>query len=280
MKNKIYRLFIAFFAIGFMTSCNEELGTVPGNDSNPVATIYQYTPSTPYNSDNDIFIRVAANNKTVEAYYMVEKTADITMSEKDYMDYVVANGIKLTDISGESTANITLTGLYGPYTITIVAVGNNGTKTSAKTTFTGLEWTDMATGTYYFEVNANTQKIFGESAPTVLQMCTSNDKLYRFKDLFGAGYSMKFNLLDLTDKDEDGDEYTFFRIPVGSTPFTYGTYGLVSYRDVGYWQGNDSFITSGGYESGIYEDYSCFICIQYFVSAGSIGYGYDYFIPN
>jgi len=285
MKNKIYQIFIAFFAISFMSSCNEDLGTVPGNDPNPVATIYQYTPSRPYNADNDILLRVATNNKTVEAYYKVEKTADISMNESAYMDYVVANGIKLTDISGESTADIALTGLYGDYTITVVAVGKNGTKTSAKTTFSGLDWTDVATGVYYFQPNnkaANAtiiKNLFGASTPAVLQICTTNNKLYRFKDIFGAGYSMKINLLTLTGEDEDG-KYTFFRVPVTDTPGTYGSYGAVSVRDIGYWQGNDSFVTTGGYESGMYEDYSCFVYVQYFFATASITYNYDFFIPD
>jgi hypothetical protein len=97
--------------------------------------------------------------------------------------------------------------------------------------------------------------------------------------VFGTGYHMKINLLDLKGK-KSGREYTFFRVPVADTPFTYGDYGAVSVRDIGYWQSNDAFITEGGYESGMYADYSCFIYIQYFVSAGNLGYDYDYFVPD
>jgi len=285
MKKNIYQLFIALLAFGFITSCVDDEGTLPGNDSEPVATVYQYAPSRPYNADNDIIIRVAANDKTVEAYYLVEKTADISMSESAYMDYVVSNGTKLAGISGESTADVILTNLFGDYTITVVAVGN-GTKTSAKTTFSGLDWTDVATGTYYFagsgftaSATANLQNLFGTSTPTVLQVCTTDSKLYRFKDVFGAGYSMKINMLTLTGNDEDG-EYTFFRIPVAETPAIYGNYGTVSVRDIGYWQGSDAWVTDNGYESGMYGDYYCFLFIQYFVSAGSLGYGYDFFVPD
>jgi hypothetical protein len=89
----------------------------------------------------------------------------------------------------------------------------------------------------------------------------------------------------LWDTDSDG-KYQFFRIPVSETSFNYGNYGLVSVRDIGYWQGNDAYVTSSGYESGMYEDYSCFIAAQYYCSAGSLGYflsansNYDFFIPN
>ena len=49
---------------------------------------------------------------------------------------------------------------------------------------------------------------------------------------------------------------------------------------IGYWQGDDSFITSAGYESGMYEDYSCFIYLQCHIGTNNYGYKYDYFIPE
>ena len=116
--------------------------------------------------------------------------------------------------------------------------------------------------------------------PTTLQVCTTDANLYRFKDVFGAGYSMKIVLLpDYKATDADG-EYTFFRVPRAETPYTYGSHGAVGVRDVGYWQGSDAWVTDNGYESGMYADYSCFVYVQYFVSAGNIGYGYDFFIPE
>ena len=74
---------------------------------------------------------------------------------------------------------------------------------------------------------------------------------------------------------------SFFRIPEQKLPFTYSTYGNVSIRDVGFWQGDDAYVTENGYESGIYADGSCFICAQYYVSAGSLGLAmYDYFVAD
>jgi hypothetical protein len=87
---------------------------------------------------------------------------------------------------------------------------------------------------------------------------------------------MKINLLDLTGRDADG-EYTFFRVPVAETPFQYGAYGAVSVRDVGYWRGDDAYVTEDGYESGMYADYTCFVLVQYF---GSRSIGYDMFAPD
>jgi hypothetical protein len=281
MKKYIYKLFsVLFVAAAVMTSCVEEPGTEPGNDPNPAITIYKYAVSKPLNIDNDVALRFAANSRTTEAYYLAEKTADkntriASTGEDGYMDYVVSKGVKINGISGESVVDVTLTDLYGEYTITAVAV-SGGAKTSATTVFVGLDWTTLATGTYYF---FNASRIGISSNPTTLQVCTTDDKLYRFKDVFGTGYHMKINLLDLKGKDSGG-EYTFFRIPTTDTPFTYGDYGAVSVRDVGYWQGNDAYVTEGGYESGMYANYSCFICIQYFVSGGSLGYGYDEFVPD
>ncbi|MFT4222778.1 hypothetical protein [Dysgonomonas sp.] len=280
MKKYIYRLFIAVFATVAFTACTEDEGTEPGNDSNPVITIYQYKVSKPLNSDNDTRLRFAANSPTSEAYYLAEKTTDkndriTSIGEEGYKDYVISHGTKINGISGESNVDVTLTDLFGEYTITSVAVGG-GLKSSASVIFTGLDWSDKATGTYTFFKPSVTGIA---SRPTTLQVCTTDEKLYRFKDVFGTGYHMKINLLNLKGNDADG-EYTFFRIPVTETSFTYSTYGTVSVRDIGYWQGNDAWVTENGYESGMYADYSCFVYIQYFVSAGSLGYGYDMFIPD
>jgi hypothetical protein len=279
MKKYIFKLFIMLFTFAGVTSCTVEEGKEPGNDPNPVVTIYKYATSRPYNVDNDISLRFAVNNKTTDAYYIAEKTTDkesriASSGEAGYMDYVVANGTKLS-LTEESYADVILTDLYGEYTITAVAVGS-GTKSSASTVFTGLDWETKATGTYTFKVRT---AVTGTSAPTTLQVCTTDAKLYRFKDVFGAGYHMKIRLIDQTGSDSDG-EYTFFRIPAQETPFTYSTYGTVNVRDIGYWQGSDAWITDNGYESGMYADYYCFIMIQYYVSAGNLGYNYEFFTPD
>jgi hypothetical protein len=279
MKKYIY-LFSILLVTLVMNSCVEEEGTTPGSDSSPVITVYQYKVSKPLNSDNDVIIRFVTNNRTTDAYYLAEKTTDkntriASLGEEGYKDYVISNGVKINGISGESVADITLIDLYGEYTITAVAVGG-GVKMSATTVFVGIDWTTVATGTYYF---FNSSRIGISSNPTTLQVCTTDDKLYRFKDVFATGYHMKINLLNLKGKDDYG-EYTFFRVPVMETPFTYGNYGVVSVRDIGYWQGSDVWITDNGYESGMYADYTCFVFVQYFVSAGSMGYDYDEFIPD
>lgn len=285
MKKYIYSLFALLMAAATITSCTEEAGTEPGNDSKPSVVLYKYEVSRPYNADNDVALRFAANSKTESVYYLMEKSSEqeshvSSMGEEGYWDYVVSNGTKVDGLSGASTADLTLTDLYGAYTITAVAVGGNQ-KAGASTTFTGLDWNDVVKGTYYFGASKNLIAAAGLTAnPTTLQVCTTDATLYRFKDVFGEGYSMKIVLLpDYKATDADG-EYTFFRVPRAETPYTYGSYGAVGVRDVGYWQGSDAWVTDNGYESGMYADYSCFVCVQYFVSAGNIGYGYDFFFPE
>lgn len=282
MKKYVYSLFMVFLAVATMTSCTEDEGTEPGNDSNPAITLYQYSASKPNNPDNDVVLRFATNNRVSEVHYLAEKTEDreayIKANGEDaYLDYVVEKGTKLTEVSGASNIDVAITDLYGEYIITAVATSGSA-KTSAKTVFTGLEWEDVVAGTYQFsEVSAPLSGVL--STPTVLQICTTDANLYRFKDVFGIGYHMKINLINLKNTDADG-EYQFFRVPVVETPFTFREHGNVSVRDIGYWQGNDAFVTEGGYESGMYTDYSCFIYVQYFVEAGNIGYDYDFFIPD
>lgn len=281
MKKYIYSLLTVFIATVAFTSCSDDEGTNPGNDPAPAVTIYQYAASRPNNPDNDIVLRLATNDKTTEVYYLAEKTSDkeahiASMGESGYMDYVVSNGVKAEGISGASSTDITVTDLYGVYTITAVAMGGNQ-KTSAEISYAGLEWTDVVTGTYHYGASPNLIKALGlTTSPTTLQVCTTDATLYRFKDVFGAGYSLKIKLIDNKGKDEDG-EYQFFRVPATDTPFEYGSRGIVNVRDVGYWQGSDTFVTEGGYESGMYANYNCFVYVQYYVSAGSLGYGIDYF---
>ena len=285
MRKYINKLFAVVLATATITSCTVEEGTVPGNDKEPNVVVYSYTAKKPYNEDNDVALRLAFNNKVESAYYLAEKASEkeakvATMGEEGYMDYVVSNGTKINEVA--SNTDLTLTDMYGKYAITVVVV-NGKKKASAVTEFTGLEWEDVVTGTYYFAVRT---AITGESSETTLQICTSDNTLYRLKDVFGQNSHMKFQLLpDYTGTDDDG-AYTYFRVPATDTPFTYSSYGTVSVRDIAYWQGNSAWITDNGYESGMYEDYTCYIAVQYYCSGGNLGYGYtgntklELFIPD
>lgn len=280
MKKYIYSLFAVLLATATMSSCKVEEGTEPGNDAQPNVVMYSYTAKKPYNEDNDVAIRMAFNNKVEAAYYLVEKATEkesrlASMGAEGYMDYVVSNGTKVADATGET--DIMITDLYGKYAITAVAV-NGSQKSSAATEFIGLEWEDVIDGTYYFDFGSSLVGM--ESHPTTLQICTTDATLYRFKDVFGEGFNMKINLLPDYTMADGGGTYTYFRVPAIETPFTHPTYGVIGIRDIGYWQGSEAWVTTNGYESGMYEDYNCFVYVQYYVSAGNLGYGYDYFVPN
>lgn len=286
---KYISLTLSLLAMLAFTACTLEEGTTPGGDSAPYVNVKQYEVTAPLNPDNDVQIRILANNKASDVYYLAEKSADKDargLSADAYADYVVSNGTKATleddKQSGGKVVDVTLTDLYGEYTITAVAVNGNA-KNVSSTSFTGLDWATVCEGTYQFGI-ATIGNLAGSIVPTTLQVCTTNDKLYRFKDVFGEGHHLKINLLTIKGENE-GAAYTFFRIPAQGTGLTFKTYGEVSIRDLGYWQGSDAYITDYGYESGMFEDHFCFICAQYYVSAGNLGYSmasgndYDYFTP-
>ena len=283
MKNKIFAFVLSALAASAFTACSEDQGTNPGGDSAPVATIYSYATSLPYNPDNDVKLRFTGNDKTNEIYYYAEPTTAFEenlreLGESGYANFVVENGTKLE--LENNYADVVLTDLYGEYTISAVAI-NGSQKTLRTTTFLGLDWEDLATGVYYFGV------IGLDETETTLQVCTTDPTLYRFKDLFGEGYSIKFTTIDIQGQDQFG-VYDFIRVAPQPTPYSnyyapLDEYGPISLRDVGYWQGNDAFVTEGGYEGGIYKpenggDYSVFLCLNYYASysAGTLSLGYDY----
>ena len=288
MKKYIESLLLLCVAAFTLTACSEEEGTNPGGDGNPNVVVYQYTPGQPYNADNDITLRFATNNKVEAVYYLSEPEADYNshlseMGEAGYNDYVVENGTQVEGIEGQSNVDVTLTDMMGTYYITAVAVSGNQKK-AYTTTFTGLAWEDVVSGTYIFNAQPVSGSAIGlPNTPTTLQVCTTDETLYRFKDLFGEGYSMKINMLDLQGQDESGT-YRFFRVPEMATPYsiklTDGNSYQLSVMDIGYFQDDESLVTAGGYESGMYEDGYCFVMVAYTVSAGYLCYGYDYFVPN
>ncbi|MGN0282111.1 MAG: hypothetical protein ACI4B3_07420 [Prevotella sp.] len=274
MKKHIYGLIIAVTTMAFLTACEEEMGTEPGNDSQATVTLYQYAAGNEYDGDCDVAIRIAANSATTEAYAMVEKKETkeqkvASVGEEGYADYVIQNGEKLTGINGASVQDKVFTGLNGECIITVVAVGN-GNRKAAQTSFTGITWSDVAKGTYYFSV-ANIVKIYAESQETTLQVCDSDPTAYRFKDLFGKNSHLKF--VKTSSQYKDGG--TVCRVPAQSTPLVFGNYGEVGIRDVATWQNDDNYL-----DCALYSDNYFYAWVQYYVTAGNMGYGYDEFYPE
>lgn len=283
---KYISLTLSLLTLLVFTACKQEEGTTPGGDSAPYINIMKYEVTAPLNPDNDVQLRIVANNKATGIYYLAEKTADKearNMTAEAYADYVVANGTKASmsadQQSGGQYLDITITDLYGEYTVTAVAT-DGGAKTSASTTFTGLDWKTVCEGTYQFG-NANVQFLLGgvTANPTTLQVCTTDATLYRFKDVFGAGQHLKINLLPKYKATDDDGTYTFFRVKDQKLGVQYKG-NDVYVRDIGYWQGSDAFVTDNGYESGMYENYICFLYLQCHIGTTNYGYEYDYFIPD
>ena len=283
---KYISLAMSLLAMMAFTACTIEEGTTPGGDSAPYVNVMKYEVAAPLNPDNDVKVRIVANNQASDVYYLAEKTAEKDargLSAEAYADYVVSNGTKAameSDLqSGGKVLDLTLTNLFGEYTITAVAA-NGGTKNSSSTVFTGLDWKTICEGTYQFG-NANVQFLLGGITmnPTTLQVCTTDETLYRFKDVFGEGNHMKINLLPKYKATDDDGTYTFFRVKDQKLGVQYNG-NDVYIRDIGYWQGDDAYVTDHGYESGMYEDYTCFLYLQCHIGSTNYGYKYDYFIPE
>lgn len=282
MKNKIFALALSAFTAALFVACSaDDGGATPGGDSQPVATMYSYATTLPYNADNDVQVRVAVNNQVNAVYLFAEKTETYdenfaALGEAGYKDYVIEHGTKLDELNDQYVDSI-FTGLFGEWTISAVAVGKNNTKNMFKTTFLGLDWEDITDGIYNFGILNSRFNL--ASHPTTLQVCTTDSTLLRFKDVYAEGYSLKFVVTEDTNVDEFGYEYNYCRVAPQQTAYSYGSYGAIYVRDIAYWQGGDDWIFD--YPCLIYlDDYYAKFMLQHYVSAGSLGYNaFDVFTP-
>lgn len=271
---KAFKKYIMVLAAAPMLwACSADMGSDPGTDPNPAVTLYTYVPSEG-NPDNDVTVRFVTNNKATSVKYLAVPSADVeNLNEAQLLSKVETDGKIVENLGGNSYADITLTDIYGDYTIAAVA---NGSSLGNRVTFTGLSWDTLKEGTFFL----NNKNIPAESTVAALEFCTTDPKLYRIRDAFGEGHSLKLDLLDLSGEDEDG-KFTLFRVKAQPTPWTFGNHGQISVYDVGYWQGNESYVTGlTNYANFLYEDGYVATCLVWYVSAGYINYGYSYFIPN
>lgn len=284
MKKYIFASFIALSAMFSFTACSEDEGTEPGNDKSPAVTIYQYDAALPYNSDNDASFRIVGNNKVDAAFYIVETAEEYDahvqeLGEDGYKKFVIENGTEVELDEDTRSADAMVTGLIGEHIITVVAKSGS-TLVSKKFTFNGINWVDLIDGAYYFQ-NANTAYLLGaEATYAILQVDEADETSFRLKDVYGEGFSMKFKMIEQTGEDEDGYPYWFLRVPDHYTGINFGSYGDFYVRDIGYWQGDDAYVTDYGYESGMYEDLTCFFQVQLHTAGGtSFGMSTDWFVP-
>jgi hypothetical protein len=273
-------IIISALAVLALVSCQKEVGSVPGNDTAPFALVGTSSPGDGYDSDCDVKIRFTANSATEELYYFIEPTATKDAREMDdqaYADYVVANGTKLDPVvneyDGSKTQDIIGTSVFGDNTISAVAVGG-GKKYIAYATFSGVQWTTLATGTF---TSAVLKKLGLGAIPTKLQKCEQVPGLYRFPNLYADGYHYQFKLATEALTDGDGDTYYEVSVEGQETGLSYGSYGAISVRDVATWQGNTGYRVYNNF----YPAYNyVIIWAQYYVAAGNLGYDDDEFIPD
>jgi hypothetical protein len=288
MKRYFESTIFGLLSLLAFTACSEDEGTEPGGDGMPHVAITQSSVAEPYDADIDQNLRFAVNQQTEAVYYLAEKTADKearSMNADAYADYVVSNGTQVQLVTDEQSGgkygDVVATGMKGAYTITAVAVGG-GQKVGSSVAFTGPNWIDVTKGTYHFSERAQGRLGVAAEKATVLQYLESNPAQYRFKNLYGYGASLQMTLSDKKGSDDTG-ELQYFRVEPQTTPFTYGDYGTVSVRDLGYWQDDDSYAFDPDYGCFIYTNANkngVVLALQYFVSAGSLGYGWDEFEPG
>ena len=273
---KKYIVIIALAVFSFV-SCVKELGPTPGNDTEPYALVGTSAPSGDYDPDCDVAIRFTCNNATQELYYFIEPTETKearNLTQEAYADYVIQNGTKLSPVSsefdGSKTQDIVSQQVYGPNTISAVAVGN-GKKYLASASFTGIKWSTLATGTFTCG-KANVTKL--SSKKTVLQKNEQEEGMYRFPNLFKDGYHYVFYTVGNAKKDSDGSVYYNVTMPGQLIGLTYGSNGDISVRDVATWQSEESY---QAYNTYYPEDNYVSIWAQYYVNDGSLGYADDVF---
>jgi len=290
MKKSLYLIGAAVVLLS-VAACQEKEGTEPGKDGSPLVTAYQYDPGKGYNADEDVKIRFVKNDKVKSAFFLEElssakKAAIEAEGEDAYIAKVLEQG---TEIEFEDGVRDTvLTGLANYYDVTVVAI-NGGKKVLSSLQFSGLAWKAGVTGTYTFggtSKNGPTLPYYGLAPATVtveFQQCEFDDDLYRFKDVYGPGKSLKIRMTDDDPVDDGRGTYQYFRVadqtPTGLSIMGYDVY----VRDIGYAVSEDYFYALGSdYDCGYFlADGSCNLNLQYYCGAGSLGYAWDeHFTPN
>lgn len=275
---KIFKKYMLLLAAAPMLwACSAEMGEEPGSDPNPVVTLYSYEPTAEgTNPDNDVVIRFATNNKVSSVKYLIIPSEQAEEMTKEAMrQKVESEGTAVANLGADAVAEVTLTGIKGPVVIAAVA---NGQNVSNLIDFTGLEWAPYKQGTFTF--GPETPATVGiKATECALEICTSDTLLYRLNGLFGENTALKLEVMPTWYKDELG-KFQLFRFKQTKTPFEFGQHGLMSVRDVGYWQNNAAFVTSlTAYCNYLYTDGYIDICMQWNVPAGNCGYGYSSFTP-
>lgn len=218
MKIYLKSLMMAAIAAMALSACTKEEGQAPGNDDSPRVTLFQYDAPENYNPDNDLYFRFAANSASTEVFYLVEKLEDKEargLSDEAYADYVVQNGTRAEASAIGGSQDVIVTDLHGMYSLAVVA-SNGAKKHLVTSTFAGLNYQPIGTGSYYSD-------FFEEGWPVEVEYSEIGNR-YRIADNWYEGYGLVWTV--------DGDVATC--IPTRTeTGYMHPTYGMVYALDQG-----------------------------------------------
>lgn len=289
MKKHIAQSLLLMVSALAFTACEVDEGTEPGGDSKPSVTVFSLTTTAPNDPDVDATYRVATNNKTAHLYYFAVPASDAASLSSDatIAEQAKSKGTEVTlhtdTVSGGYVADAVVKDMVGDYNVYFVGTDANGNNPSVRSaSFTGLEWVDVAKGTYNFAARSQSRLGMPATQTATLQYLKTDPTRYRFKNLYGVGYSLVLNKTTTSDTDKYGN-YTFYRVAAQNTPFTFSSYGTVGVRDIGYWQGDDSYAFTQDYGCYIYDSgvtHTAVLNMQLFVSAGSLGMISEEFDPE
>lgn len=272
MKRFLYATGIALAAL-FAACDDTQEGSEPGGDSTPNVALYQYKADSTFNSDNTTKIRLAINNAVESLYILTESEeeykAHFSGDEAAYADYIVENGEK---VAVEATKNIDKhLELAGLNYITAAAVGNGQKAISKTVSFDGKTYKQAVGTENYVYTDA-----FGGTSEAKLYVCEQDPNLYRLSGavLSAVGkdaFDIDINILtDENGEPVGGNGYKFLSIAAQETPLTYGSYGVVSIRDIATMQGDESFSTSTTYGCILTDDNQLSLKLNVYVTAGNL----------
>lgn len=280
MKKFKYLLFA--LPLLLLGACSADMGTEAGTDTEPVVTLFSYTPgkASGLNPDNDVQVRFATNSVTKEVYYLTELKEDVNAfiaanGEEAYMQKVIAQGEKF-EVNGAENVDKDLTGIFGDCLITAVAV-NGGSHTKATLSFLGLSWETLTTGTFSPRVNG-----LPSGFASAIQVCESDENLYRIKDALGEGNHIKFTLMDEAYAGQDSDgPYRLVRVAEQSTPFAAAGYPVLI-ADYATFKKDASLAADENNASFMWtNDYFCAFLLAWYLPDGRyVSIDYSFFIPD
>ncbi len=276
MKSLKYLLLALPLAL--LGACSADEGSEPGTNPVPTVTLFHYTPDAEkgLNPDNDVTVRFATNSATTAVYYKVDLEEDMkayisSNGTAAYMQKIIEEGEKI-EVNGADNIDKDVTGIKGACVLVAVAT-NGGSHSMDSFSFFGLDWTSIVPGYIQYNIQGLPH---GQNCE--LQKCTNVEDLYRIKDAFPAGMSMKFTVTDKKGTNENGN-FTLVRVPENESPWSTSS-GPVYVGDIATWKADDNLAFTQ-YPSFMYEDYFCEFALAWYVSPTAyVGMNYAYFVPQ